>query len=93
METLPSTSHKSINSFTPHCDTFIGAVSRTQARGGILVTTSDFTEEGRQHERESKKIVLVNGKELARLMIKYGLGIKKKTREVPEIDEDYFQVR
>ncbi|UWN48551.1 hypothetical protein [Alloalcanivorax profundimaris] len=38
-----------------------------------------------------KKIVLIDGQELARLMIQYNLGVAtKETFDVKHIDSDYF---
>jgi len=70
---------------------FIGAVLGKQARGGILISTSDFGGEARKIADESRRIILVNGEMLAELMTKYGLGIKKKPLDVPEIDAEYFE--
>ncbi len=42
-----------------------------------------------RHDRE--KIVLIDGQELAKLMIQYNLGVAtKETFDVKHIDSDYF---
>src|SRR2546426_1415680 len=70
---------------------FIGAVLGKQARGGIFISTSDFGAESKKIADESKRIILVNGDLLTELMTKYGLGVKKKPLDVPEIDAEYFE--
>jgi restriction system protein len=40
-----------------------------------------------------KRIVLIDGEELARLMVKHNIGVRRKTQyEVKRIDEDYFDL-
>ena len=39
-----------------------------------------------------RKIILIDGKQLAQFMIKYNLGVSvKETIEIKEIDIDYFE--
>ena len=41
--------------------------------------------------RSPKRIVLIDGKELARLMAQHGVGVRTRVRhEIKRIDEDYF---
>ena len=41
--------------------------------------------------RSPKRIVLIDGEELARLMVRHGVGARTRNRyEVRLIDEDYF---
>lgn len=69
---------------------FVGAVHTEGADHGIFVTTSEFTQEAIATARKSGKIKLVNGKELARIMTEVGLGVRKKTVDIPRLDEEYF---
>ena len=40
----------------------------------------------------AKRIILINGTELARLMVQYGVGVRtRETYQLPRIDEDYFE--
>ena len=41
--------------------------------------------------RSPKRIVLIDGLELARLMVQHGVGVRTRVRhEIKRIDEDYF---
>ena len=42
--------------------------------------------------RISKRIVLIDGKTLARLMYEYGVGVRtRRTLDVKRVDEAYFE--
>ena len=58
----------------------------------MLITTSQFSQEARDYVRHiENKIVLIDGKELAQLMIDYGLGVAEvATCAVKQLDADYF---
>ena len=66
----------------PEVMSFSGALDAKGARKGIFITTSSFTKGAEEYaERlESKKIILIGGKKLAKLMIEndIGVSIKKK---------------
>lgn len=72
---------------------FIGAIDNDSSKG-IFVTTSDFDAAAIQKVRDSKKtIILINGKNLVELMIKYNAGVQvRDVYEVKEIDEDFFEI-
>lgn len=59
---------------------------------GIFITTSDFTREAREFvSRIGKRVVLIDGNELAQLLIDYNIGVNsKQTYVIKRIDEDYF---
>ena len=41
--------------------------------------------------RSPKRIVLIDGEELARLMVRHGVGVRTRLHhEIKRIDEDYF---
>ncbi len=71
---------------------FAGSLEGQRARKGILITTSQFSHEARDYvNRIEKKIVLIDGEQLAQLMIDYGVGVTEKAvYTVKRIDEDYF---
>lgn len=70
---------------------FIGALDTRHAAKGVLMTTGRVTKEARQTAgRASKSIVLVDGGELARLMIEHEVGVSRKVVYLPEVDRDYF---
>ena len=72
---------------------FIGALDMKRAVKGVFVTTSDFTNDAKSTvEKSTKNIVLINGEQLAHLMIQYGVGCKtKETIKIQKIDEDFFE--
>ncbi len=71
---------------------FIGALDGKGAQKGIFITTSDFSSSAKQFaERSSKKIVLINGTQLAQYMIDHSVGVStSKTYEIKRVDSDYF---
>ena len=73
---------------------FSGALDGKGARKGVFITTSYFTENAKLYaERlEAKKIILIDGKELAKLMIDHNVGVDvSHTFVVKSIDYDYFK--
>ena len=76
----------------PEIDKFIGALTRQKARKGVFITTSDFSPGARESIRNlDMKVVLIDGQELAQLMIENNLGVNvKEVYEVKQIDGDYF---
>lgn len=72
---------------------FIGRLSANGVNKGVLITTSDFTPNARDTIKNTShiKVALVNGYDLAELMIKYNLGVSDGTPYiVKEIDNDFF---
>ena len=71
---------------------FAGALQGQRASKGIFLTTSKFTNEA--HDYVSKigsKIVLIDGEQLAQLMIDHNVGVSLSTTyEIKRIDSDYF---
>jgi len=76
----------------PEIDKFIGALTRRGARKGVFITTSDFSPGAREAANGlSMKVVLLDGRELAQLMVENNLGVSiKQVYEVKQIDSDYF---
>ncbi len=71
---------------------FAGAIDAAGTTKGVFVTTSGFTRAAKDYvARSPKRIVLIDGEELARLMVRHGIGVRTRLRyEVKRIDEDYF---
>ena len=71
---------------------FAGAIDAAGTSKGVFVTTSGFTDAAKQYlSRSPKRIVLIDGHNLARLMVQHGIGVRLRDRyEVKRIDEDYF---
>ena len=76
----------------PEIDKFIGALTRQRARKGVFITTSDFSVGARDAALGLDiKVVLVDGIDLARLMVENNLGCSvKQVYEVKQLDSDYF---
>ncbi len=76
----------------PQIQQFAGALDEQKATKGVFITTSSYSKESRQYvDKLSKKIVLIDGQELARYMIEYNVGVSTKhVYEVKRIDSDYF---
>lgn len=72
---------------------FAGSLTARGAAKGVFVTTSDFTKDARQVAASitQHRIVLIDGQELARLLIRHGVGVRPRTTFVVSgVDEDYF---
>ena len=71
---------------------FAGALLSKRSNKGVFITTSNFPPSA--HEFVStidRKIILIDGKRLAELMIKFNLGVSIKEQiSIKEIDIDYF---
>ena len=76
----------------PEIQKFAGALQGQRARKGIFITSSDFSREATEYvSRIDSKIVLIDGKSLARLMIDFGVGVSSvATYDIKKIDPDYF---
>ena len=77
----------------PQIQQFSGALDEQKATKGVFITTSSYSKEAKQYvEKLNKKIVLIDGQELARYMIEYNVGVStKQVYEVKRIDSDYFE--
>lgn len=76
----------------PLVQAFSGALDGQRATKGVLITTSTFSGEARDYVRQiAKKIVLIDGRQLADLMIQHGVGVSVDTTySLKRIDSDYF---
>ena len=76
----------------PEIQKFVGALAGQGAKKGIFITTSSFTKEAIEYTpRNETKIVLIDGEQLAQLMVDYNLGVSTvNIYEVKRIDTDYF---
>lgn len=75
----------------PEIHKFAGALQGHRARKGVFMTTSSFTEDAITFARGIDKIVLIDGPEVARLMIENDLGVSRVASfDVKKIDSDYF---
>jgi restriction system protein len=72
---------------------FSGALLRRGASKGVFVTTSHFSDAAREFVKAvaQQRIVLIDGDELTRLLVKHGVGIRTdRTIELKKLDLDYF---
>jgi len=71
---------------------FAGALEGFRANRGILLTTSEFSSGAREYVRKvGKNIVLIDGRQLARLMIEHNVGVTRiASYDLKRIDNDYF---
>ncbi|HLY64766.1 MAG TPA: restriction endonuclease [Chloroflexota bacterium] len=77
----------------PELQGFVGSLEGHHARKGVFITTSRFSGDAREYSErtETKKVVLIDGEELAQLMIDYGVGVQDvATYTVKRVDSDYF---
>jgi restriction system protein len=76
----------------PEIQKFIGALAGQGAKKGVFITTSRYTPDARQyHPKNDTKIVLIDGEQLADLMIDFNLAVSVSTTfEIKKIDNDYF---
>lgn len=72
---------------------FFGSLDRFKATKGLFVTTSSFTQQARDtSEYLSKRIVLIDGAHLAKLMIRYDVGCRvEETLFIKRLDEEFFE--
>lgn len=76
----------------PEIQAFVGALQGAQASRGVFITTGKVSREGREYvDRVPQHIVLLDGTELARLMIEHGVGVQaERTFILVKVDEDLF---
>ena len=72
---------------------FFGALDQFKAAKGLFVTTSIFSSGAvKTAENLSKRIVLIDGVRLAKLMIKYDVGCRSEEQIfIKRLDEDFFE--
>ena len=71
---------------------FVGALDGEGVQDGIFITTSNFNPAAEKFaERSSKRVILINGSQLADFMIDHNVGVSTtKTYEIKRVDSDYF---
>jgi restriction system protein len=69
---------------------FLGALQDAEAVKGVFITTSSFSSGARDLARR-RRVVLIDGAELADLMVDAGVGVTTVRQfEIKRVDEDYF---
>jgi len=76
----------------PEIQKFVGALHGKRAKKGVFITTGTFSSDARSYvESINPKVILIDGKSLAELIIDYGLGTNIIAKyEIRRIDSDYF---
>jgi len=76
----------------PEIQKFAGALQGKRATKGVFITTSDFTHGAKEFASNiTTKIILIDGKRLADLMIEYGVGVSTEVAyELKKLDSDFF---
>ncbi len=72
---------------------FAGALLSKKSRKGIFITTSQFPQSAYEYVQTIEpKIILIDGSNLAKLMIELGIGTAvQKIYKISKIDTDYFE--
>jgi restriction system protein len=72
---------------------FFGSLNLFKATKGLFVTTSTFTTSARETaDRLGIRIVLIDGIQLAKLMIRHEVGCRiEETLHIKRVDEDFFE--
>jgi restriction system protein len=76
-------------------DRFVGSLMRKKAHKGVFITSGSFTTGAlRAAQEASAKIVLIDGAQLAQLMMEHEVGVTSyKSYTVRRVDSDYFETQ
>jgi restriction system protein len=76
----------------PALQAFAGSLEGQRASKGVFITTSRFSDEAEDYVRRiSRRIVLIDGPSLARLMYDHGVGVRsRRSLEVKRVDDAFF---
>lgn len=77
----------------PEVQAFAGSLEGYRARKGVMLTTSTFSKDAEEYAgRIERRIVLINGVQLADLMIDHGIGVAtSRTYPLKKLDQDFFE--
>lgn len=78
----------------PELQAFVGALQGAQTSRGVFVTTGRFSAGARQFaEGVAMRLVLLDGAELTRLMVRYNVGVVvRETFDLKQLDEEFFDL-
>jgi restriction system protein len=76
----------------PEIQKFVGALHGKRAKKGVFITTGTFSADAIDYVAKiDPKVVLIDGRQLAALMIDFNVGVSLLTAyELKKIDSDYF---
>lgn len=76
----------------PQIQAFMGALQLQGADKGVLITSGTISGPAREAARQARgSVVLIDGTQLADLMIEHGVGVAAESLRIPKIDTDYFE--
>jgi restriction system protein len=77
----------------PAIQGFAGSMEPHRAKKGVFITTSNFSKDAHEYVRQTeRKIVLIDGPRLAKLMVEHNVGVTPyRTFVLKKIDADYFE--
>lgn len=78
----------------PTVQSFVGSMDLIRAKKGVVITTSDFSRDAYEFidRIEGKRVVLINGKQLAQFMIDHDVGVSiTGTYKIKEVSNDFFE--
>jgi len=77
---------------SPEIRNFAGSLSYHKASKGVFLTTSNFSPAAQTTAQQIGNIILIDGSQLARLMIEYGVGVLTRvTYQVRRVDSEFFE--
>jgi restriction system protein len=76
----------------PTIQGFAGSLEGQRARKGVFITTSRFSKDADAYVKQiEKRIVLIDGEQLAQYMLDFGIGVTDvASYKVQRVDVDYF---
>lgn len=77
----------------PEVQKFVGALHGKRAKKGVFITSGSFSPDALAYvEHIDPKVVLIDGRRLAELMIDFEVGVSTvRTFHVKRVDSDYFE--
>lgn len=77
----------------PEVQAFAGALDMAQTSRGVFVTTGRFSSGAKEYAMGiSKRMILIDGQALARLMVRYNVGVTvSESFDLKQINEDLFE--
>ncbi|MEO8678695.1 MAG: restriction endonuclease [Vicinamibacterales bacterium] len=75
----------------PEVQGFYGALAGQRANRGVFITTSSFSTQAVEFAGSVERVVLVDGRKLAELMIEFEVGVTSRSVRIPKVDSDYFE--
>lgn len=76
----------------PEIQKFVGALHGKRAKKGVFLTTGAFSSEAHAYVSHiDPKVVLIDGQQLAELMVDFGVGVTTFAEyQIKRVDSDYF---